>query len=58
MLDLSVNYSVENKYSIHPVKSTITLYMKHKQESATHAHYHLGDKLVNIKQSFSDLGQE
>ncbi len=38
MLDLSVNYSVENEYSVHPVKSTVTPYIKHKQESATHAH--------------------
>ncbi len=58
MLDLSVNYSVENKYSIHPVKSTVTPYIKHKQESTTHAQYHLGDKPVNITQSFSHLGQE
>ncbi len=58
MLDLSVNSSVENKYSIHPVKSTITPYIKHKQESTTHAHYHLGDRPVNITQSFSHLGQE
>ncbi len=58
MLDLSVNYSVENKYSIHPVKCTVTPYIKHKQESAIHAHYQLMDKPMNITQSFSDLGQE
>ncbi len=46
MLDLSVNYSIENKYSIHPVKSTVTPYIKPKQEAATHAYYHLGDKPV------------
>ncbi len=58
MLDLSVNYSIENKYSIHPVKSTVTPYIKPKQEATTHAHYHLGDKPVNTTQSFSHLGQE
>ncbi len=58
MLDLSVNYSIENKYSIHPVKSTVIPYIKPKQEAATHVHYHLGDKPVNTTQSFSHLGQE
>ncbi len=38
MLDLSVNYSVLNKYSIHPVKSTVTPYIKLKLEATTHAH--------------------
>ncbi len=47
MLDLRVNYSIENKYSIHPVKSTIIHYIKLKREATSHIHYHLGDKPVN-----------